>query len=106
MSDTQQGTLRWSIGKDKKRTWNIGWTSKRGKAQTTPPRDGTLAPDLLTATDNDIAVDYELSPDGSYPIQIRRTGTAWTGARPAAPAARDHAAQAVRPGGAIASARE
>src|SRR5712692_3132082 len=77
MSETRQGKLRWSIGKDKARSWQVEWTSKRGKPQTSRPYDGTLAAELLITTANDIAIDYELSPDGSYPMNIRPAGKPW-----------------------------
>ena len=85
MPETLQGKLSWSIGKDKTRSWQMSWTSKTGKALTSRPRYGTLADELLTAADNDIAVDYELSPDGSYPINIRPAGKPWIARQPANP---------------------
>jgi CRISPR-associated protein (TIGR03986 family) len=100
MSETRQGTLRWTTRKDRTRSFLISWTTKKGASQNTPPRQGVLASDLQTAADNDIAVDYELSPDGSYPINIRRAGTPWV-PRAAAPDARP----VTRPGSPAGAAR-
>jgi CRISPR-associated protein (TIGR03986 family) len=82
VSEPLRGKLRWSLGRNRDRSWLMSWTSKRGTPVNTPPRLGTIAADLLNAADNDIDVDYELSPDGSYPVNIRRAGTAWVGAAP------------------------
>jgi len=77
MPETPKGTLRWTAAKGKPRDWRLSWTSQKGKAQQgTPPDHGTLAPDLIDTSDNEIAVDYDYGPTGR-PINIRRKGTAW-----------------------------
>lgn len=98
MSDVKQGKLRWIAEKSKPRVFRLAWTAKSGKPQPElSPGPDILAQDMKDATDNDIAVDYELNAQGR-PINIRRAGAPWVAPSPSA-AAPQRGPDRGRPGG-------